>query len=713
MAASGFTPILIYGSTTASNVPLAANLTTSASGVELAINAADGKLYFKNSSGVVTLLAGSGGGGPAAGSNTQIQFNNSGVFGASANLTWSGTVLSTTGLTATGAITLNTTTNNQSYTTTGAGTITISSGTAGSINNMNIGATTAGTGKFTSLTNSGLTSGRVVYSTTGGLETDSANLTFDGTTLSAAGLSDSGNLTFTGTGNRITGDFSNATIANRAMLQGSVSNSGTVVTAIPNGTSASAQLVAANASDPTNAQIAQVFVSASEASFRSAAYGTGTGTYLPMTFYTSGSEKLRIAADTTGTYTFGGTAPRITGDTNNATVSSRLFFQSSTTNGSTSFGVLPNGTSLVSGYQAYNNSDPTNAAFAQLATSAGTEVRLTSGISGTGTYLPMTFYTGGSERMRLDTSGNLGIGTASSTAKLSVNGGTSTSQIRWEVNNAAYVQEVSTNAAQNAYVYKMQDASYYTWKISGTEQMRIDSSGNVGIGTSSFSLSNTGRGLLEINGSSDSIIGWKYGGTVAGYIQGQAAAFVINSSSTLPLYLTAGGTTQSIVLQTNSTERMRLDSAGALNVVTGPIKVGGNQAVNGPAFSAYNASNQSISNNTYTKLQFPSEEYDTNNNFDNATNYRFTPTVAGYYQISGCFQVATQAEKYVMIYKNGVVNKAGSDLIGWLSSVSAIVYFNGSTDYVELYAYAGSGSSTSTIGGAAFVWFQGVMVRGA
>jgi hypothetical protein len=47
----------------------------------------------------------------------------------------------------------------------------------------------SGAGTFSSITNTGLTSGRVVYSTTGGLETDSANLTFDGTTLTAAGFS--------------------------------------------------------------------------------------------------------------------------------------------------------------------------------------------------------------------------------------------------------------------------------------------------------------------------------------------------------------------------------------------------------------------------------------------------------------------------------------------------------------------------------------------
>ena len=60
--------------------------------------------------------------------------------------------ISVSSLTATGAITLNTTTNNQSFTTTGAGTITITSGTTGAINNMTIGATTAAAGTFTQVT---------------------------------------------------------------------------------------------------------------------------------------------------------------------------------------------------------------------------------------------------------------------------------------------------------------------------------------------------------------------------------------------------------------------------------------------------------------------------------------------------------------------------------------------------------------------------------
>ena len=135
MAATGYTPILIYASGTASNVPLAANLTSDATkGAELALNYADGKLYYKNSSGVVTLLAGAGGTGIVAGSNTQIQFNNSGVFGASANLTWDGTYL-----------------------------------TAGSIKN------------------SALTNTRLTFAGASGLLSDSANLTWSGTSLGVTG----------------------------------------------------------------------------------------------------------------------------------------------------------------------------------------------------------------------------------------------------------------------------------------------------------------------------------------------------------------------------------------------------------------------------------------------------------------------------------------------------------------------------------------------
>ena len=97
---------------------------------------------------------------------------------------------------------------------------------------------------------------------------------------------------------------------------------------------------------------------------------------------------------------FDGNARRITGDFSNATQSNRLSFQSSTSNGNTTVTSLPNGTATVSGFLAINNSDPTNSAFVAMATAGGTEARFSSSILGTGTYLPMTFHTGGSETAR-------------------------------------------------------------------------------------------------------------------------------------------------------------------------------------------------------------------------------------------------------------------------------------------------------------------------
>jgi hypothetical protein len=90
MAQTNYTPISLYYSTTASAVPLNTNLVNG----ELAINITDGKLYYKDNTGTVQLLAGTGGAGIAAGSNTQIQYNNSGAFGASASLTFDGTTFS-------------------------------------------------------------------------------------------------------------------------------------------------------------------------------------------------------------------------------------------------------------------------------------------------------------------------------------------------------------------------------------------------------------------------------------------------------------------------------------------------------------------------------------------------------------------------------------------------------------------------------------------
>ena len=150
--------------------------------------------------------------------------------------------------------------------------------------------------------------------------------------------------------------------------------------------------------------------------------------------------------------------------------------------------------------------------------------------------------------------------------------------------------------------------------------------------------------------------------------------------------------------------------------LTLPVQTG-TVMVNGPAFSAYQSSNQSITSSTWTKITFDTEEFDTNSNFASS---RFTPTVAGYYQINGVTNAGASAaaitRSMVQIYKNGSGYKYGNDLSPASSNgvvvVSSIVYLNGSTDYVEIYGFI-TATSPLTSASSSLVYFNGSMVRGA
>ena len=143
--------------------------------------------------------------------------------------------------------------------------------------------------------------------------------------------------------------------------------------------------------------------------------------------------------------------------------------------------------------------------------------------------------------------------------------------------------------------------------------------------------------------------------------------------------------------------------------------------VNGPAFSAYAPNNtQSLTTSTFTKIQFSSEEFDTNSNYDNATNYRFTPTVPGYYQVNLALGFTASASGICLasIYKNGSRFKDGSIIpnasVGPLCVASALIYFNGSTDYVEGYGFQTSGGNlTVSVNLGTAGYFQASLVRSA
>lgn len=142
---------------------------------------------------------------------------------------------------------------------------------------------------------------------------------------------------------------------------------------------------------------------------------------------------------------------------------------------------------------------------------------------------------------------------------------------------------------------------------------------------------------------------------------------------------------------------MTLSGAGAITGLTSAPGV----AVNGPAFSAYGTALQSLSNVTWTKVAFNTETFDTNSNFDTAT-YRFTPTVAGYYQVNATISHGAISANYgtVGVYVNGVVSVRGNYFAltpgGTVHTVSGLVYLNGTTDYMEIYMYQSSGSTISS-----------------
>ena len=133
-----------------------------------------------------------------------------------------------------------------------------------------------------------------------------------------------------------------------------------------------------------------------------------------------------------------------------------------------------------------------------------------------------------------------------------------------------------------------------------------------------------------------------------------------------------------------------------------------------PAFSAYKATNQSITSATQTKMIMDTEEFDTNSNFDSTTNYRFTPTVAGYYQVTvQLYPVTATSITYPSIYKNG------SQFRGYISpnsnctgNITAIIFMNGSTDYLEFYGYL-TGTTPSVHGGSVYTFFSAAMIRSA
>jgi len=160
---------------------------------------------------------------------------------------------------------------------------------------------------------------------------------------------------------------------------------------------------------------------------------------------------------------------------------------------------------------------------------------------------------------------------------------------------------------------------------------------------------------------------------------------------------------------TSSTQTVTIPDA------TGTMMVSGNM----PAFSAYQATQQTgISATTWTKITFDTKVFDTNSNFSSS---RFTPTVAGYYQVNGSIQLTgANAAYYVAgaFYKNGssyaqFTLANGNTNYYCQSTGSSVIYFNGTTDYVEVYAFGTALGSWSAYNTQTGTYFNACLLRAA
>jgi len=370
--------------------------------------------------------------------------------------------------------------------------------------------------------------------------------------------------------------------------------------------------------------------------------------------------------------------------------------------GRTSLGVTATGSDTTYAYRANNLSDlasastaRTNLGLGTIATQASSSVAITGGaIDGT----PIGATTASTGKFTtVSTTGDVGIGTASPSYKLDVyDASTAVSVLRGDSTVQAVVSRASTDAS---------GPLIQLWKSRGTQ-----ASPTIVSGASTGDI--TGR-----------LIFYGYDGTsqqptaeIRSTVDGTPGAG--DMPGRLQFYTTADGSA-------SLSERMRIHNSGGVSIgnttdpgatnlsVTGKVSATNLQ---GPAFAAYGSALQSIATATYTKVAFNTVDFDTNSDYS-TTNRRFTPSIAGYYQINATVQFAASAtgRGIVNIYKNG--SSARVIAIGLTSANqsnfpnASVIYCNGTTDYIECYMYQDSGGSLNCGSASISVAFTGYLVR--
>ena len=495
MAQTNYTPISLYYSTTASAVPTAANLVPG----ELAINTNDGKLYYEDSSGVVQVLA-TKSTGSIGGSNTQVQFNNSGSLGGSSSFTWDGTTVTATKF-------------------------------AGALNGT-VGATTASTGAFTTLstssttTLSGGTANGVTYLNGSKVLTSGSALTFDGTNF-GVGTAASYKLHVSGTGTVSSRTYATDATGDASFFVGN--NDGRIAGPLIYGSTKTAYgALGSNETAFYSNSSTTIMSDGASTVIKFAAGGNTEGMRLTSTGLgigtSSPSSPLTIAKA-------GATAIEIS---SGATYPVNSY---GATTGATQFAIANTGGTSYFG----NESSVAGTSF------TGSTAYAT--ILGTSAARSLQFITNNVVRTTIDSSGNLLVGTTSTSFSsatrtvLAIGSGANGSLIDFQVSGATsdgYIYYDGTNAT-----IENSNAGYIRFNTSAAEKMRLDTSGNLLVGTTSaissgkqtISYSGVTNNGLIISESADTsgttFLGFNIGATNIGNVSrvGATSAVIYNTTS--------------------------------------------------------------------------------------------------------------------------------------------------------------------------------------
>jgi len=174
--------------------------------------------------------------------------------------------------------------------------------------------------------------------------------------------------------------------------------------------------------------------------------------------------------------------------------------------------------------------------------------------------------TTGSAAVTIDASSNVGIGTSSPDANsltvfnknINIKSGTGLAyQLNFYSNNSSTVPLTLTqDSDSSAYLWNRAN-SFLGFGTNNTERMRIDASGNFLVNGTTTPFTSSGRGVININGTSQALLGFTVGGTDKGYLY--------TDGTNITLSNTPSG---ALIFQTNATERARIDSSGNLSIGT-------------------------------------------------------------------------------------------------------------------------------------------------